>query len=318
MHNVAISNGAVSRMSSSSRVLMIVPLVCLSVLFCLSVCMYVCLCNVIAGLLPLCCLLLHWRKQGCTGTVVCGDACTLHALRVDLHLVPRLVALCFCFVNVYVCCVQDIIKRCLDLDYKNRITLEGILEHPWVVQAQSNEPLEGVAHLKDFINRHEFEHALTTAAARRALNHNRDMTLLATTHGFETTDLSRVQAAFQAQVPEGGRVDVEQFEAVMRSLGFGDMPWRRMHELFDADGTGLVRSGVGVVWCRGCVVGLGWSTVSWVRVVVVSRVCRRVCVVLCVVVCGVVCGGAHAWAHIARLLDVGVACWCCCLCWCMG
>ena len=152
-------------------------------------------------------------------------------------LLTHSVCVCAC-----VCCVQDIIKQCLAQDREERITIDGILKHPWIVTAQSTQPLPGVAHMKQFLNRHKFEHALVHAAARQALNHDRDMTLLATAHGFEADDLVRIQAAFVANSPDDGscRVSVDDFEAIMRTLGYGDMPWRRMHDLFDEDGSGLV------------------------------------------------------------------------------
>ena len=142
------------------------------------------------------------------------------------------------------------VTACLTVDREKRITVEGILEHPWIVEAQSNAPLPGVAHLKQFIHRHQFEHALENAAALQHMNHDRDMMLLATTHGFEAEDLVRIRAAFltaaAGRATAGGgdedarRVTVDEFEEVMRTLGYGDMPWRRMHALFDVDGSGLV------------------------------------------------------------------------------
>ena len=129
---------------------------------------------------------------------------------------------------------------CLQKDPAARISVQDILRHDWLMQTQSAHSLVGFRNLKNFLRKHQFGHRLSAPAARKARARNEALTTRATTHGFHPDDVLRIQAALVARFPSSHSVTVLEFEAVMRELGYGNMPWQRLHELFEVRGSDTV------------------------------------------------------------------------------
>ncbi|CAM9567411.1 unnamed protein product, partial [Phaeothamnion confervicola] len=141
---------------------------------------------------------------------------------------------------------KDLVQKMLTVDVTRRISMAGVLEHPWV-RKRSVLPaahLGGtIQRLKTFNAKRKWRAAamVCMVGARFALK-RRLRAVVGEGRGLTTAELVRLKEAFAEDDKEAAcrGVTRERFAALLNEIGFGNLPADRMFELFDKDGDGAV------------------------------------------------------------------------------
>lgn len=140
---------------------------------------------------------------------------------------------------------KDLIMNMLVVDPVKRFTIEQILAHPWVKKTSSDKVLTNtVKELKKFHASSKLRSvARAIIASTRFFSGSKLKGLVKKEQAgsFNIDQLEKINAAFRDVVgSEGKHVNPEQFETVLKKLGYGTLPIQRMFKLFDADGNGSI------------------------------------------------------------------------------
>eukprot|EP00968_Pinguiococcus_pyrenoidosus_P011821 scaffold986_cov237-Pinguiococcus_pyrenoidosus.AAC.19 len=137
---------------------------------------------------------------------------------------------------------KDLVSRMLTVNVRERITTHGVLEHPWIRTIQSSHHLEKTQRrLRKFNARRKFRAAVMACfwGARLGLRKKLDDSL--GTKAFTSEELQHLKESFdRADAAGTGTVNHEQFEQIMTSLGFGDLPLDRMYHVMDKDASNTI------------------------------------------------------------------------------
>ena len=143
---------------------------------------------------------------------------------------------------------KDIVAKMLTVDPARRITLDGVIHHPWIIDAStgsSTHLAQTIKSLAAFNARRKLRAAVRAAAwaggfapgARRAAL----ASLVKDTH-LSSAALEQLTTAMRAERARTGNatVTLEQLTSLLRALDGDELPAARIFALFDADGSGCV------------------------------------------------------------------------------
>eukprot|EP00516_Mucochytrium_quahogii_P009815 CAMPEP_0203775320 /NCGR_PEP_ID=MMETSP0099_2-20121227/5994_1 /ASSEMBLY_ACC=CAM_ASM_000209 /TAXON_ID=96639 /ORGANISM=" , Strain NY0313808BC1" /LENGTH=504 /DNA_ID=CAMNT_0050673941 /DNA_START=254 /DNA_END=1768 /DNA_ORIENTATION=+ len=137
----------------------------------------------------------------------------------------------------------DLVEKMLVVDPKKRLTVDQVLEHPWMRNAPNSElPSSTISKMKKLTAKARFKAAAMAVVWGAQLGLRRKLLTLVDSHEakvFNLEELQRIRASFQLH-SENNTMDKAAFHATMKRLGFSDIPIDRMFELFDQDGDGTV------------------------------------------------------------------------------
>uniref|UniRef100_A0A7S1UM27 Calmodulin n=1 Tax=Phaeomonas parva TaxID=124430 RepID=A0A7S1UM27_9STRA len=137
---------------------------------------------------------------------------------------------------------KDLVSKMLTVDTTQRITSQGVLEHPWIVREQSHAPLAATQQrMRRFNARRKFRAAVMACfwGARMGLRKKLDDSL--GERGFTPQELGALKECFnEADADGSGTVNHDQFTTIMVDLGFGDLPLDRMYAVMDKDDSNTI------------------------------------------------------------------------------
>jgi len=127
---------------------------------------------------------------------------------------------------------KDLVRRMLTVDIRDRITIEEILEHPWMTHTKSTGPLTGtLTSLRNFNGRRIFRVAAEQALGR-ASNSLRNVLLkiVEKTHpaGFTVSDITKIAQALK-KLGDEKHISCDQFVECLEDIGFEHLP---LQEIF--------------------------------------------------------------------------------------
>lgn len=134
---------------------------------------------------------------------------------------------------------KDLIKACLTKEPAKRITVDGMLAHPWLASQQSAAELPGAAKaLRRFNARQKFRTALMKLMVTTRFQLQRELEELCAHSKLAHSEVRAMRKAFLKVAPSGS-VDEAQFVTIMGSLGLGYLPLKRLFQLFDRPPIGV-------------------------------------------------------------------------------
>lgn len=141
---------------------------------------------------------------------------------------------------------KDLIRRMLHADPASRITLDEVLEHPWITHFTpvSTKPLtQTITALKRFNARRKIKAAVMAVrfGAGRLNIYRRLANMLETegvTKAFSSDELSSLGSAFRKAASGSPTIEFEAFKKALESVGLDHLPAQRLFTLMDVDNSG--------------------------------------------------------------------------------
>lgn len=146
---------------------------------------------------------------------------------------------------------KDLVRRMLTHDFRERITYEEFLKHPWIQKWEdlANDHLEDtVKEISKFNGKRRFRAAaMATIASNRlkgllllkaAAKKSQEVESFLQKDSFTIDQISKLKNEFEKAAGTSGSLTLDQFEQVMSSLNLDHLPADRIFEMFDTDGNG--------------------------------------------------------------------------------
>ncbi|GBG30024.1 Protein kinase, putative [Hondaea fermentalgiana] len=137
---------------------------------------------------------------------------------------------------------KDLVSRMLVTDPTKRLTCEEVLAHRWMKNAPSAELDSTLDQMKKLRAKQRFRAAAMAVIWGAQLGMRRRLQTLVDSseaNCFNLEELQRIRASFQLHAFEE-QLDRASFHSAMRRLGFEDVPFDRMFDLFDINGAGAI------------------------------------------------------------------------------
>ncbi|GBG32144.1 Protein kinase, putative [Hondaea fermentalgiana] len=136
---------------------------------------------------------------------------------------------------------KDLVAKMLVVNPKNRISVAGVLNHPWLIQRAAQQDVSVAVGRMQRFNAARKLKAVTTAlawGAKSGLRRDLYKILEGTDReaGFSGEELVLIRDALFKFKPSP-TIARRQFVFAMRDLGFGTLPLEDMYDLFDGEGT---------------------------------------------------------------------------------
>lgn len=139
---------------------------------------------------------------------------------------------------------KTLVRAMLTVKPESRITLKGVIDHPWITKAAPSRHLgDTIEKLKKFNSARKLKgvaKAIILGTRMFASQRLKNLVDNDQANVFTIDQLKKIHSAFGEVAGQVKHVDTQQFQAVLTKLGFGSLPIDRMFQMFDIDGNGSI------------------------------------------------------------------------------
>mmetsp|Transcript_6795 Transcript_6795/g.12562 ORF Transcript_6795/g.12562 Transcript_6795/m.12562 type:complete len:585 (+) Transcript_6795:392-2146(+) len=138
---------------------------------------------------------------------------------------------------------KELVSRMLTVDPRKRITIDGVLEHPWMANAPRSELASTLEKMGQLTLKRRFKAAALAIVWGSQLRLRRkivDLVQNTVANVFTFGELERIHATFEMHTDSQDLMNKQSFTEAMMKLGFERIPVDRMFELSDKNGDNML------------------------------------------------------------------------------